>query len=37
MCANQCGADGDCRQNCVGANGACVDACESRANRSLGR
>jgi hypothetical protein len=37
MCANQCGADSDCRQNCVGANRACVDACESRAYRSLGR
>ncbi len=37
MCANQCGGDGDCRQNCLGANTACVDACESRANRSLGR
>jgi hypothetical protein len=37
VCTNGCGVDVECRQSCAGANSACVDACESRAYRTLGR
>src|SRR5262249_19011733 len=36
-CLTYCRSDAQCREDCRGANRACVDGCESRAYQTLGR